>query len=363
MSNVYAVIMAGGVGSRFWPMSRKDHPKQFIDILGTGETLIQATFRRLQKICSAENILVVTNEDYVSLVKQQLPLLHERNILSEPSRKNTAPCIAYAAWKIHKRDPDAVMLVAPSDHVITKESDFYEVINKGLKYVSQYPHLLTLGITPSRPDTGYGYIQFDNSIKLEYGVHPVKTFTEKPSADLAAKFVESGEFVWNSGMFLWSAQAILQEMETHMPEEHALFAERASALDTPEEVRAIASVYAMVRNISIDYGVMEKSEHVFVLTADIGWSDLGTWGSLFEELTRGKKKKEKNAVIGDQVMLYDSNHCIVHVPKDKLVVIQGLEGFIVAENDGVLLICKMKDEQKIKNLVNEVKIEKGEQYL
>lgn len=362
MSHVYAVIMAGGVGSRFWPMSRKDHPKQFIDILGTGETLIQATFRRLQKICSTENILVVTNEDYVSLVKQQLPLVLHHNILSEPSRKNTAPCIAYAASKIYKRSPDAVMLVAPSDHLITKEEEFYAVVDKGLKYVSHYPHLLTLGITPSRPDTGYGYIQYDTTEKLEFGVHPVKTFTEKPSAELAKQFIESGEFVWNSGMFLWSAQAILHEMEINMPEEHALFAEHASAYDTPEEPKAIARIYTMVRNISIDYGVMEKSEHVYVLNADIGWSDLGTWGALFEELTRGKKK-QKNAVIGDQVMMYDTKHCIVHVPKDKLVVIQGLEGFIVAENDGVLLICKMEDEQKIKNLVNEVKIEKGDQYL
>lgn len=362
MSNVYVIIMAGGVGSRFWPMSRKDHPKQFIDILGTGETLIQSTFRRLQKICPTENILVVTNEDYVSLVKQQLPILHESNILSEPSRKNTAPCIAYAAWKIYKRNPEAIMLVAPSDHIITKEGDFYAVIDKGLNYVAKYPHLLTLGITPSRPYTGYGYIQFDFTEKRDWGVHPVKTFTEKPSPELAAKFVESGEFVWNSGMFLWSAKTILQEMEIHMPEEHALFAEQASAFDTPEEMQAIENIYAMVRNISIDYGVMEKSENVYVLTADIGWSDLGTWGSLFDELTRGKKKV-KNAVIGDQVMIYDSNHCIVHVPKDKLVVIQGLDGFIVAEKDGVLLICKMEDEQKIKNLVNEVKIEKGDQYL
>ncbi len=362
MSNLYAVIMAGGVGSRFWPMSRKNHPKQFIDILGTGETLIQATFRRLQKIFPTDNILVVTNEDYVSLVKQQLPLIHERNILSEPNRKNTAPCIAYAAWKIYKRNPDAVMLVAPSDHVIAKEDEFYAVVDRGLKYVSHYPHLLTLGITPSRPDTGYGYIQYDTTEKLEFGVYAVKTFTEKPSTELAKQFIESGEFVWNSGMFLWSVQAILHQMEILMPEEHALFAEQASAFDTTEESKAIESIYAMVRNISIDYGVMEKSDQVYVLNADIGWSDLGTWGSLFEELTRGKKK-HKNAVIGDQVMMYDTQHCIVHVPKNKLVVIQGLEGFIVAENEGVLLICKMEDEQKIKNLVNEVKIEKGEQYL
>ena len=358
----FAVIMAGGVGSRFWPMSRKNYPKQFIDVLGTGETLIQATFRRLSEICSPENILIVTNEEYDSIVKEQLPSIPLKNILSEPSRKNTAPCVAYAAWKIYQRNQEASMIVAPSDHVITKENEYLNVVCQGLDYVSNHSHLLTLGILPSRPDTGYGYIQFDPNQELSHGIRNVKTFTEKPSLEIAKQFLESGEFVWNSGMFLWSAQSILRELETHMPEEYSLFAEIATSFDTAKEKAEIEKVYTQVRNISIDYGIMEKSSNVKVIPADIGWSDLGTWGSLFEELTKNNSTNS-NAVVGNNVMLFDSSNCMIHVPQNKLVVIQGLDNFIVAEKDNTLLICKMEDEQKIKNLVNEVKIEKGDEYL
>ncbi|MBE2245707.1 MAG: mannose-1-phosphate guanylyltransferase [Candidatus Competibacteraceae bacterium] len=359
-TSLYAVIMAGGVGSRFWPMSRKRHPKQFIDVLGTGETLIQSTYRRLLRLCPPENILVVTNKDYVSIVREQLPNISEQNILAEPARKNTAPCITYAAWKIFKRNNKARMIVAPSDHIITREDDFVRICEQAFQYVLSSPQLLTIGIKPSRPDTGYGYIQFDPKSADKNGIMEVKTFTEKPTVELAEQFIESGEFVWNSGMFVWSADTILEELKTHLPDEYALFAEHEKAYDTNHEESAMAKAYAVVRNISVDYGLMEKTNHAKVIPADIGWSDLGTWGALYDEL---KKNKGTNSVIGNQVMMYDSSHCIVHVPKNKLTVIQGLEGFIVAEKDNMLLICKMSDEQKIKNLVNEIKIEKGDEFL
>lgn len=359
-SSLYAVIMAGGVGSRFWPMSRKNHPKQFIDVLGIGETLIQSTYRRLLRICPAENILVVTNINYISIIQEQLPALPLQNILAEPARKNTAPCITYASLKIYKRNKNARVIVAPSDHIITREDDFVRICEQALRFAKDHRQLLTIGIKPSRPDTGYGYIQYDPTTPDDNGIMTVKTFTEKPTKELAQQFIESGEFVWNSGMFVWHIESIIQELKTHLQDEYNIFAEYNSAYDTDEEQEAMNKAYAIVRNISIDYGLMEKSENVKVLPADIGWSDLGTWGALYEEL---EKKIGSNAVMGSQVMMYDSANCIVHVPKDKLTVIQGLEGYIVAEKDNMLLICKMSDEQKIKNLVNEIKIEKGDDYL
>lgn len=353
--------MAGGVGSRFWPMSRKDHPKQFIDILGTGETLIQSTLRRLKPVCPVENIYVVTNEDYISLVAEQLPGLPKENILSEPSRKNTAPCIAYASYKIRKINPDAVCLVAPSDHLITNEAEYTSVLEKAFAFASHNNALLTLGIKPSRPDTGYGYIQFDTTADYESRqIKRVKTFTEKPDLELAEQFVQSGEFVWNSGMFIWTAASFLDAFEKYMPEDDSLFREEEETFNTPRETDAIRRIYTMVRNISVDYGIMEKAENVYVYVADFGWSDLGTWGSLHTQIRKGKAR---NSVVGKNVMMYESKDCIIHVPKEKLVVIQGLKGYIVAESDGILLICPKSQEQSIKNLVHEVMIEKGERFL
>lgn len=352
--------MAGGIGSRFWPMSRQHHPKQFIDILGTGETLIQSTYRRSRKIFNPEYILVVTNEDYKDLVKNQLPELPTKNILLEPARRNTAPCIAYAAYKIKKRDPSAVMMIASSDHLITREIEFENVILEGLNYVSENDCLLTLGIKPSRPDTGYGYIQFSTKKSSSESIKSVKTFTEKPNLELANQFIQSGEFVWNSGIFLWNVDAFLKAMEMYMPEENNLFIDQYIHFDTDSEENAIRAIYSEVRNISVDYAILEKADNVKVMIADFGWSDLGTWGSLYEQI---KPKKKPNAIVGDNVLSYDSSDNIIHMPKDKLVVIQGLKGFIVAESENVLLICKLEDEQKIKNLVNEVRIEKGENYL
>jgi mannose-1-phosphate guanylyltransferase len=359
MSANYCVIMAGGIGSRFWPMSRQTHPKQFIDILGTGETLLQATYRRVKSIFPPENVLVVTNEDYVNLVAEQLPEIPKENILAEPLRKNTAPCIAYAAYKIRKRNPNATMLITPADHLVTKEEELVRILNMGIEYASENDVLLTMGIKPTRPDTGYGYIQFSQKSNGNAEIKKVKTFTEKPEIEMARHFVSSGEFLWNSGMFIWKLKTFMEVFEKYMPEEFTLFNDAEAMMDTPAEVKVIEDVYQEVHNVSIDIGVMEKADNVYVVLADFGWSDLGTWGSLYDELKEGGS----NSVVGKNVMMYDSHHCMVHVPKDKLVVIQGLENCIVAESNGVLLICKMEDEQKIKHLVNEVRIEKGEKFL
>lgn len=352
--------MAGGIGSRFWPMSKTDFPKQFIDILGTGRTLLQQTYDRLLNICPGENIYVVTNSQYKALVEEQLGI-PQFQILSEPSRRNTAPCIASANYVIAKRNPNANIIVAPADHLILKESKFVEVINKALDFTANQDALVTLGIKPSRPDTGYGYIQFDaNHHTANNEIKKVKTFTEKPNLELARQFVESGEFSWNSGMFIWSLNSIQKAFEDNLEEMDALFKEKADLFGTVDEQKAIEAIYAICKSVSIDYGIMEKAENVYVISADIGWSDLGTWGSIYTHL---KHDKNGNAVMGKNVMLYDSKNCIVNVPKEKLVVLQGLENYIVVEANDCLLICKKEDEQKIKEFVMDVKINKGEKFV
>lgn len=355
--NNYCVIMAGGIGSRFWPMSRTEKPKQFLDILGTGETLIQQTFNRLKKLCPTENIFIVTNNDYEKQVLEQLPEVTKEQVICEPSRKNTAPCIAYANYKIATKNPDATIMVAPADHLILKEDEFVRVATLALNHAANNDCLMTLGITPTRPDTGYGYIQFfddnDNEIKK------VKTFTEKPNLELAKKFIESGDFAWNSGMFVWSLKSIQKAFEEHLPSITHLFEEHQHELNTEQEDKAINTIYAQCKNISIDYGIMEKSKNVFVISANIGWSDLGTWGSIYTHLPLDE---QKNAVVGKNVMLYESNGNIINVPKEKLVVIQGLNDYIVVEADGILLICKKEDEQQIKNFVNDIKLTKNEHF-
>ena len=353
----YCVIMAGGIGSRFWPMSRTSFPKQFIDILGTGQTLIQQTFERLKKIAPAENILIVTNEMYKDLVIEQIGI-DESQVLCEPSRRNTAPCIAYANHKILKLNPNANIIVAPADHLILKEEHFVEVMQKALAFTAENDALLTLGIKPSRPDTGYGYIQFDDSDDKE--IKKVKTFTEKPDLELAKQFVASGEFSWNSGMFIWSLKSINKAFKKHLDDVESLFEEKEAAFNTKDEIQAIEQIYALTKSVSIDYGVMEKADNVYVISADIGWSDLGTWGSIYTHL---EQDKDGNAVIGDEVKMYDSKDCIVSVPKDKLVVLQGLENYIVVESNNTLLVCKKGDEQKIKQFVTDIKLSKGEKYV
>ncbi len=355
--------MAGGVGSRFWPMSRAERPKQFLDILGTGHTLLEITFERLCRIIPKENILVVTNQDYGSLVTEQLPELPEKNILLEPSRRNTAPCIAYASYKIRERNPKARMVVAPSDHLILKEDKFLEVVQDGLKFVAEEDSLLTIGITPSRPETGYGYIQANGAGKsgTKYrNLKKVKTFTEKPDLKLAKVFYESGEFFWNSGIFFWSVESILDAFRQHLPELYSVFSEGEGKYDTPEESSFIGYAYAECKNISIDYGVMEKADNVCVITTDFGWSDLGTWGSLHDQL---KKDRQSNVFVGKEIMTYDVEGSLVNVSADKLVVLQGLKDLIVVETKDVLLVCRMEDEQKIRNIVNDVRIQKGDKYI
>ena len=362
MKNLYGVIMAGGVGSRFWPMSRSGYPKQFIDILGNGETLLQSTYNRFLNLISPSHIFVVTSEAYKELVIQQLPDLPEQNILLEPSRKNTAPCIAYASYKIHQLNPNAITVVAPSDHLITKEDTFSKAIKSCAHKAEKEDCLLTLGIKPTRPDTGYGYIQFIESTSEEKDkrIKKVKTFTEKPDEEMAKFFLDSGDFLWNSGIFIWSTKSIIQAFEKFEPEIANLFKEGNSVYNTANEKDFIKETYITCKNISIDYAVMEKAPNVFVRESIIGWSDLGTWGSLYTHIPHSAGN---NAIVGKNVILYESKNCIVNVPKEKLVVIQGLDDYIVVESDGILLICKKTDEQQIRTFVNDVKVQKGDKFV
>lgn len=359
--NYYCIIMAGGIGSRFWPLSKLSKPKQFLDILGTGKTLLQATFDRFSKIFPVEQIFVVTSSIYEEVVLEQLPQISGKQILLEPIRRNTAPCIAYASYKLHHLDPSAVFVVAPSDHLILNETVFLREIHKGLGFVEENDAILTLGLNPVRPETGYGYIQFENR-----KVHPeienlkkVKTFTEKPNLELAKVLVDSGEFYWNSGIFLWSAKSILHAMKNHLPEIAQLF-DLKDIYGSPEEREEINRVYSNCRNISIDYGIMEKAENVFVLTADFGWSDLGTWSSLYEH---SETDETGNTVHGDNVFVYETSNSVIRFPKDKIVVLQGLDDFIVVESGNILLVCRKGDEQKIKNYVNDVKLRLGDDVI
>ncbi|MBC7863292.1 MAG: mannose-1-phosphate guanylyltransferase [Bacteroidia bacterium] len=362
MRNHYCIIMAGGVGTRFWPMSKTACPKQFLDILGTGKTLLQQTFIRHLPLCPVENIFVVTNASYKEMVKKQLPDLPAENILLEPARKNTAPCIAYASYKIHKLNPHAVTVVASSDHLITKEDVYVKAVRACFAKAAKEDCLVTLGIKPSRPDTGYGYIQFIESPKKENDkrIKKIKTFTEKPDAEMARFFMESGDFLWNSGIFIWSTASILTAFEKHDGELATVFSEGNSYYNTPGEAEFIERAYSSCKSISIDYAVMEKARNVYVRSSLIGWSDLGTWGSIYSHIPH---TSGNNAVVGRNVMLYDSKNCIVHVPKDKLVVLQGLEDYIVVESDGILLVCKKQDEQQIRNFVNDVKVMKGDRFV
>ncbi len=360
--NNYCVIMAGGIGARFWPMSRTSHPKQFIDILGTGKTLIQQTFDRFLSICPKENIYIVTNEIYKQMILDQLEGITAGQVLCEPMRRNTAPAIAYAAYKIMDQNKDANLVVAPSDHIILKEDSFTDVITSALEATSKNDWLLTLGIKPSRPDTGYGYIQFndDRPYDDDERLHKVKTFTEKPNHELAKTFLESGDFLWNSGIFIWSVKSIIKAFEEHLSEVDNLFKEGEGQYNTDQEEAFINRIYPVCKNISIDYGVMEKAQNVYVMEADFGWSDLGTWGSLFDIRS---KDNNNNAVIGQNVMTFSTRNCIINMPKQKLVVLQGLDDYIVAEDDDILLVCRKEDEQQIREIVNTVKLEKGEKYV
>lgn len=353
--NTFVVIMAGGIGSRFWPFSRTNNPKQFHDVLGIGKTMLQMTVDRFRDICAIENILIVTNVDYKQLVKQQLPEIPDQHILCEPIGRNTSPAIAYACYKIYQINPQANIVVAPADHVILKEEAFKQVIHEALQAVAKEDVLVTLGITPTRPDTGYGYIQFIDEGNL---LKKVKTFTEKPNLELARVFLDSGDFVWNAGIFIWNVKSILHAFRIHLNEIAEIFEEGAAYLNTDQECEFINRAYSHCRNVSIDYGIMEKANNVYVILSDLGWSDLGTWNSLY---SIGAKDEQGNVVDGD-VLLYETHHCIIKTPQERLVVIQGLENFIVAEYDNVLLICHKEEEQRIKDFVADVKTRKGPGY-
>ncbi len=360
IKNNYCIIMAGGIGSRFWPMSRTAFPKQFIDILGTGKTLLQSTFDRFLPLCPKENIIVVTNEIYKDLVQLQLPHLLAENLLSEPSRKNTAPCVAYATYKIYAKNKNANIVVAPSDHIILKGSTFGKAILSCFKKAMDENCLITLGIRPTRPDTGYGYIQFIDSPNKEKDkrIKKVKTFTEKPDLEMAKFFIQSGDFLWNAGIFVWSAKSIVQAYQKMLPDMATIFS--AIHYNTNKEEEEVKMAYAQCKNISIDYGILEKADNVYVRSSLIGWSDLGTYGSLYNHIN---KDENGNAVVGKNVMMYDSKNCIVNISKDKLVVVEGLQDYIVVESDNTILICKKQDEQRIRDFVNDVRLKKGDKFV
>ena len=351
--------MAGGIGSRFWPMSRTNFPKQFLDILNTGKTLIQSTFDRFATFIPVENIYIVTSDTYKEIVMEQLPLLNPDNILCEPSRKNTAPCVAYISYKLLQLNPEANLICAPADHLILEPEKFQQTCLSALEFTANIKALLTLGIKPTNPNTGYGYIQFEQ-LAVSENVYKVKTFTEKPDRDLAKTFVASGDFLWNAGIFVWQIKNIIKAFETFLPELHELFLNELESFNTEEEGNAIDRIYPQCVNISIDYGIMEKADNVYVIPASFGWSDLGTWASAYDTI---EKDYLENAVAGNNVMIIDATKNMVHADNKKLVLIQGLEDFIVVDTKDVLLICKKDKEQEIKEYVAEVKRNKGEKYI
>ena len=358
-NNTYLAIMAGGVGSRFWPGSREARPKQFLDILGIGKTLLQMTYERSLSLCPKENIYIITNIRYRDLVLEQLPELTAEQVMCEPSRNNTAPCLAYAAFKLRSLNPNAVMVVASSDHLVVDVAGYAAQLQKAIDYAAHNNALVTIAIHPSRPDTGYGYIRY-GAKELANGVHKVLEFKEKPNYETAVKFVESGEYLWNSGMFVWSVNSILAAFAKYAPDIYHIFEGIAADMNTPNEQAAIDEWYPQTRNISIDFAIMEKADNVCTVPSNFGWSDLGTWNSLHAEVD---KDENDNALLGKHIRTYDSATCIVRAPKHKLVIIKGLENFIVVDEDDVLLIFPKDDEQEIKAVTNDLKASGYADYL
>lgn len=357
--NHYVAIMAGGIGSRFWPLSRTDYPKQFLDILDTGRTLIQGTFDRFARFIPNDNIFVVTSEQYRNLVAEQLPEIPKQNILCEPARKNTAPCVAYISYKLNQISPKAQLICAPADHIVKDTEEFERVCNKALEFTSHIKALATLGIKPTYPNTGYGYIQHEQ-LAVGDNIYKVKTFTEKPDIELAKTFIQSGDFLWNAGLFVFEVGNMVSAFETYLPEMAESFNSGNEAYNTPGEQEAINRIYPECVNISIDYGIMEKAENVYVLPASFGWSDLGTWASAYDSI---EKDYFENAVGGNNVFVVDATRNIVHANHEKLVVLQGIDDFIIVDTDDVLLICKKENEQKLKDYVAEIKREKGDRFM
>ncbi|NNV55481.1 mannose-1-phosphate guanylyltransferase [Limnovirga soli] len=358
-NHYYVAILAGGIGSRFWPKSRTAYPKQFLDILNSGKTLIQSTFDRYASFLPKENIFVVTSEEYAGIVQEQLPEINAANILAEPSRKNTAPCVAYIAFKLAQIDPAAALIVAPSDHLVLDNAEFERVALEALGFAEHMKSFVTLGIKPTYPNTGYGYIQHETQAVAD-NIYQVKTFTEKPNTELAKTFIASGDFLWNAGIFIWRVEDVVRAFEKYQPEMFEVFAAEQLLFNTPEESNALARIYPLCTNISIDYAIMEKASNVYVIPSSFGWSDLGTWNSAYETL---EKDYLGNAVAGNNVMIIDATKCMVSAPHNKLLVLQGLDDFIIVDTEDVLLICKKENEQQVKEYVAEVKRNKGDRYL
>ncbi len=357
LKDTYAVILAGGIGSRFWPVSRKNKPKQFIDILGTGKTLIQEAYERYAKLVPASNIYVITNESYIDLVREQLPQLGDTQILGEPMGKNTAACVAYAANKIDEKNANAILIIAPSDHLIQDTDVFIDQMHIAQQYARDNEALVTLGLKPHRPDTGYGYIQYQE-VEVTKGVNKVITFTEKPPLELAEKFLESGDFLWNSGMFVWSSKSILNALNEHLPELSLSFAEGRGAYNTTIEKQHIERIYTEISNISIDNGLLEKADNVYVLPSDFGWSDLGTWKSVQEQLATDGD----NTLLNVDLEAINSHNNVVVSDKKKLIVIKDLEGYFVVDTNDALLICKVDQEQEVKKIASRIAKKYKEKY-
>lgn len=355
MPKNYVVIMAGGIGSRFWPYSRAEKPKQFLDVLGTGRSLIQMTYDRFLNVATSDSIYVVTNTRYKALVKEQLPELSDDQILLEPIGRNTSAAVAYPAFKIKQRDPEGVMIVAPSDHVVFKEKIFQDNIGTAVKAAKGSEKLITLGIVPSRPETGYGYIQYHSSPLKK--VKKVKTFTEKPELELAKKFVDSGDFVWNAGIFIWSIDTITKAFHEYLKDMAVIFEEGSEVYYTDKEQAFIDDAYAQCKSISIDYGIMEKASDVYMVKGKFDWSDLGSWDSLHEI----KDKDGNENVVDGNALLYDTKNCYVKGPDDTLIVAQDLDGYLITKSDNVILICKKDAEKKFREFLNDAK-GKGEQF-
>ena len=351
-TNNHLVIMAGGVGSRFWPMSTTEKPKQFIDVLGVGKTLIQLTVERFGNLVAPENIWVVTNQKYAPIVEEQLPHIPKTNILCEPCRRNTAPCIAYVSWRIKSNDPKANIVVTPSDHIVMNTAEFQRVINECMRFTSETDAIVTLGMKPNRPETGYGYIQADLSTSSlrNKEIYRVDSFREKPDLRTAEEYIKKNYYFWNAGIFIWNVNTIVNAFRIYQPTMAKIFESMLPVYGTEKEQAIINERFPECENISVDYAIMEKAEEIFVCPADFGWSDLGTWGSL-----HGQSKKDLygNATIGQNINLIESHNCIVHTTQEKKVVIQGLDGYIIAEKDDTLLICKLSEEQRIKQFSGE----------
>ena len=350
--------MAGGAGTRFWPLSRTARPKQFLDILGTGKTFIRSTFERFAPQIPASNFLVVTNSAYKDLVLEQLPELSPEQVLSEPLGRNTAPCIAYAAFRLKNIDPESIMIVTPSDHLILDEAAFRNVMEDAVGFASENDALVTVGVKPTRPATGYGYIQIDSQMH-DHCMNKVKTFTEKPNLELAKTFVASGEFYWNSGIFVWQTGTILKSLSMLLPETYQMFAAAEGCYATEAEAENILRIYSECKAISIDYGVMEKADNVYVRCGDFGWSDVGTWGSFYEHSPRDE---HGNTVIANE-LLFDTQNCLIDMPGDKLAVIEGLSDFIVVDTEDVLMICPKANEQNIKKFIDTIRFSKSDKFL